>query len=229
MDRISMPTCRRRFSALLKMLRAALARIRKSDPPGRARLATKPKPGWGSPCDDDVDFEPGKLGRDLGQALAAPVCPAIFDRDRAALDPTEVVEPPRECGRPLTFRQRCAVAQESDNWSLRRLLRARRQRPCNRTAAEQRYELAASHGVSSQAQDHTLKSNRVGRSATSIHVRNPQYRRSMQWICSCGVMPGSEPPEAIGSARNKQGARLSTTARHRSASPPAATTLAPCE
>jgi hypothetical protein len=50
----------------------------------------------------------------------------------------------------------------------------------------------------------------------------------MQWSCSCGVMPGSEPPEAIGSARNKQGARLSTTARHRSASPPAATTLAPC-
>jgi hypothetical protein len=40
-----------------------------------------------------------KLGRDLGQAIAAPVCPAIFDRDRAALNPTEVVEPPRECGR----------------------------------------------------------------------------------------------------------------------------------
>src|SRR5262249_23201267 len=90
-------------------------------PPGRARLATKPTPtrcdadgdarrrllcrhyGWGSPRDDDVDFEPGKLGRDLGQALAAPVCPAIFDRDRAALDPTEVVEPPRECCRPLAF------------------------------------------------------------------------------------------------------------------------------
>src|SRR5262249_2026767 len=81
---------------------------------------------WGSPRDDDVDFEPGKLGCDLGQALAAPVCPAIFDRDRAALNPTEVVEPPRECGRPLTFRQRCAVAQEPDNWSLPRLLPAGR-------------------------------------------------------------------------------------------------------
>src|SRR5262245_21830387 len=87
-------------------------------PPGRARLATKPTP-TGSPTaantigttgaacfaaitagvppgDDDVDFEPGKLGRDLGQGIAAPVCPAIFDRDRAALDPTEVAEPPRE-------------------------------------------------------------------------------------------------------------------------------------
>src|SRR5262249_3827680 len=106
--------------------------------------------GWGSPRDDDVDFEPGKLGRDLGQAIAAPVCPAIFDRDRAALDPTEVVEPPRECGRPLAFRQRCAVAQEPDNWSLPRLLRARRERPRCRTA-EQRDELAALHSITSSA------------------------------------------------------------------------------
>src|SRR5262249_19730406 len=100
--------------------------------------------GWGFPRDDDVDFEPGKLGRDLGQAIAAPVCPAIFDRDRAALDPTEVVEPPRECGRPLTFRQRCAVAQEPDNWSLPRLLRTRRKRPRCR-AAEQRDKGAPLH------------------------------------------------------------------------------------
>src|SRR5262249_51492583 len=142
-------------------------------PPGRARLATKPIPtgsptaantigtigaallcrhyGWGSPRDDDVDFEPGKLGRDLGQALAAPVCPAIFDCDRAALDPTEVVEPPRECGRPLTFRQRCAVAQEPDNWSLRRLLRVPRERQCRRRAAEQPDERAALHSKISSA------------------------------------------------------------------------------
>src|SRR5262249_44039334 len=106
--------------------------------------------GWGSPRDDDVDFEPGQLGRDLAQALAAPVCPAIFDRDRAALDPTEVVEPPRECGRPPPFRQRCAVAQEPDNWSLRRLLRARHHRP-SRRAAEQRDEVAPSHSITSSA------------------------------------------------------------------------------
>src|SRR5262249_12918947 len=102
----------------------------------------------------DVDFEPGKLGRDLGQALAAPVCPAIFDRDREALNPTEVVEPPRECGRPLTFRQRCAVAQEPDNWSLPRLLRPRRRRPRGRVA-EKRDELAPPH-VLPQSEEHTL-------------------------------------------------------------------------
>src|SRR5262249_38714982 len=99
----------------------------------------------------DVDFEPGKLGRDLGQAIAAPVCPAIFDRDRAALDPAEVVESPRECCRPLTFRQRCAVAQEPDNWSLPRLLRARRERPRCRRAAEQLDELPSLHSITSFA------------------------------------------------------------------------------
>src|SRR5262249_53220483 len=112
--------------------------------------------GWGSPRDDDVDFEPGKLGRDLGQAIAAPVCPAIFDRDRAALDPTEVVESPRECCRPLTFRQRCAVAQEPDNWSLPRLLRARRERPHRRRAAEQCDELATPHSITSSASESKL-------------------------------------------------------------------------
>src|SRR5262249_21253922 len=99
-----------------------------------------------------VDVEPGKLGRDLGQAIAAPVCPAIFNRDRAALDPTEVVESPRECGRPLTFRQRCAVAQEPDNWSLPQLLRARSERP-RRRATEQHDELAPFHSEVSRASE----------------------------------------------------------------------------
>src|SRR5262249_12643177 len=85
-----------------------------------------------------------------------PVCPAIFDRDRAALDPTEVVEPPRECGRPLTFRQRCAVAQEPDNWSLRSLLRPRSERPHHHRAAEQRYELPPlHHSITSSARAST--------------------------------------------------------------------------
>src|SRR5262249_18679480 len=109
--------------------------------------------GWGSPSDDDVDFEPGKLGRYLGQAIAAPVCPAIFDRDRAAFNPTEVVEPPRERDRPLTFRQRCAVAQEPDNWPLARLLRAHSKRPCRRAANQPNDPAPAkiAHGVAPPA------------------------------------------------------------------------------
>src|SRR5207244_2155729 len=39
--------------------------------------------------DNDVDFAPDQLGRDLGEALAASLCPAILDRDGATLDPAE--------------------------------------------------------------------------------------------------------------------------------------------
>src|SRR5262245_18670318 len=140
---------------------------------------------------------------------------------------TAFLQAPMKCAQLVRERVRRGGVKDADHRDSG-LLRPRRERPRSGCAAEKRDELSPSHGLPSQAQDHTLKSNRVGRSATSIHVRNPQYRRSMQWICSCGVMPGSEPPEAIESARNKQGARLSTSARHLSASPPAATTLAPC-
>src|SRR6266851_4720985 len=76
-------------------------------PPGRARLATKPPPtgsfamaktmrcrllccgGPQSSRDNDIGFDPGELGRDLGEALAAALCPAILDRDGAAVDPAE--------------------------------------------------------------------------------------------------------------------------------------------
>src|SRR5262249_42518000 len=138
--------------------------------------------------DDDVDFEPSKLGRDLGQALAAPVCPAIFDRDRAALDPTEVVEPPRECGRPLTFRQRCAVAQEPDNWSLRRLLRAHGERPRGRTA-KQRDELAAPHSITSSARASSVS----GTSRPSALAVLRLIISSNLVGCSIGRSPGSAP------------------------------------
>ena len=51
-------------------------------------------------------------------------------------------------------------------------------------------------------------STELGEASLLFMSGTPQHRRSIQWICSCGVMPGSKPPEAIGGARNKQGARF---------------------
>ena len=91
-------------------------------PPGRARLATRPLP-TGSPAiaktigmtevacfaaidrrgparDDDIDLEPDELGRDLGEALAASLRPAILDRDGATLDPAEFAQPLHKSGDP---------------------------------------------------------------------------------------------------------------------------------
>ena len=55
---------------------------------------------WCGIRDDDVHLEPDKLGRDLGEALTAALRPAIFDREIAALDPAEFVQPLHESGNP---------------------------------------------------------------------------------------------------------------------------------
>ena len=119
-------------------------------PPGRARIATKPLPTGSTASantigivevacfaagtaashrDDDIDLEPDELGRDLGEALAASLCPAILDRDGAALDPAEFAQPLHKGGGPMAPVRRRARAQEPDGRQLPRLLRARRERP----------------------------------------------------------------------------------------------------
>ena len=95
--------------------------------------------------DDDIHLEPDELSGDLGKPLAAPLRPAILDRDGAALDPAELTQPLHKCGSPLAPVRRRASAEESDGRQLRRLLRPRRQRPRRRRAAEQRDELAPPH------------------------------------------------------------------------------------
>ena len=135
-------------------------------PPGRARLATRPVPTGSAAVaktigmtdvacfaartarsrrDNDIDLEPDELGRDLGEALAASLRPAILDRDGATLDPAEFAQPLHKSGDPWARSRRRGRAQEPDGRQLRRLLRARRERPRRRRAAEQRDELAPPH------------------------------------------------------------------------------------
>src|SRR3954462_1052262 len=102
--------------------------------------------GWnGSPRDNDIDLEPDEFGRDLGEALAAALRPAILDRDGATLYPAEVTQPlHKSCG-PLALGRGSIRTQEPDGRQLGRLLRPRRERPRSGCPAEQRDELAASH------------------------------------------------------------------------------------
>jgi hypothetical protein len=44
-------------------------------------------------CDDDVDFEPNKLGRDFDEAIVASFRPAILNYNGACLDPAELAQP----------------------------------------------------------------------------------------------------------------------------------------
>src|SRR5262249_44914557 len=91
-----------------------------------------------------------QLGGDLGEALDVSFRPAIFDRDRAPLDPPKLAQSLHEGGNPLTEGRRRAHAKETDSRQLARLLRARRERPRGR-AAEQRDERAPSHSITSSA------------------------------------------------------------------------------
>ena len=121
-------------------------RRREDDRDDRCRLLCRDD-CRGSRRDNDIDLEPDELGRDLGEALAASLRPAILDRDGAALDPAEFAQPLHKSGGPLAPGRRRARAQEPDGRQLRRLLRARRERPRRRRAAEQRDELAPSHAL----------------------------------------------------------------------------------
>jgi len=42
--------------------------------------------------ENDIDFEPDKLGCERGEALAASLRPAIFNRDAMPFDPTELAQ-----------------------------------------------------------------------------------------------------------------------------------------
>jgi len=73
-------------------------------------------------------------------------CPAILDREVATIDPSEFTQPLHKSGNPLALDRRRG-AQEPDGRQFARLLRARRERPRGRHAAEERDELAASHSI----------------------------------------------------------------------------------
>src|SRR5262249_21338426 len=137
-------------------------------PPGRARLATRPLRTGSFPntkimgmtdvaClaegsavirDDDSGFQADELCGDLGGALRAAFRPPILDCDRATLAPSELTQLCRECGRPQAPVRRVR-SQEADRWQPGGLLRARRERPRGRRAAEKGDELAPSHGLPS--------------------------------------------------------------------------------
>src|SRR5262249_60873274 len=101
------------------------------------------------PCHNDVDLEPDEFGSDLGEALFGTFRPAVLDCDGAALDPAKLTQPLQKSGNPLSLGRTRARAQEPDR--LRRLLRARRERPCHRHATEERDEFSPCHSMTSLA------------------------------------------------------------------------------
>jgi hypothetical protein len=82
------------------------------------------------------------------------LCPAIFDRDVAAFDIAEIAQTLAERAQAAREKFWRLRAQEPDGRQLRRL-RTRRERPCDRRAAEEGDEFASLH-IRSQAQETAL-------------------------------------------------------------------------
>jgi hypothetical protein len=80
-------------------------------------------------CDDDVYLEADELGRYLGIALLAALCPAILYPEISSVDPAEFAETSHERTGPGAPGSGRAGPEETDNWRLKWLLRARREGP----------------------------------------------------------------------------------------------------
>jgi hypothetical protein len=92
-----------------------------------------------------------QIGHQSRKSIVVPLRPMVFDRDVLALDVTSFAYALPKCGPEVLVLFGCADIHETDNRH-RRLLCTRRERPCNRRAAEKRDELAPPH-VRSHAQE----------------------------------------------------------------------------
>src|SRR5262249_51121175 len=92
-----------------------------------------------------------ELSGDLGQLLGASLRPAKMGRDGTTLDPAAFAQLLHKRGHPLAIGRRCGLAQVPDGRQLPRLLPARNERPRGCHAAEQRYDLAPLHSITSSA------------------------------------------------------------------------------
>jgi hypothetical protein len=108
----------------------------KDDRDDRCRLLCRNN-RYGGVRHKSVHLKPDKLSRDLSGALGASLGPAILDRDSATIDPAKFAQSPHKGDNPLTLGRRRVRAQISDH-RRGRLLRARRERPGGRRAAERR-------------------------------------------------------------------------------------------
>src|SRR6516225_5831266 len=81
--------------------------------------------------------------------------PPVFDRDILALDVAGLAQAIAEHRREISVNIRVARMEKS-NYGQRRLLRARRERPRDCRAAEQRDERAARHSITSSARSSSV-------------------------------------------------------------------------
>src|SRR5262249_9764782 len=117
--------------------------------------------------------------------------PAVFDRHVLALDVAYILQALAKCAQTVRHPVRRSVVKKPDHWHCC-LLRARRERP-RHAAAEQRYELAPVHWITSSARSRNASG--IVRPRTLAVVR--LMVRSNLVTCSTGISAGFAPRKIL--------------------------------
>src|SRR5262245_29396208 len=128
-----------------------------------------------------------QLGRKLRQPIVLILGPAIDDRDILAFDKTDLLQTTVKSTQTVSRRLRRRRAEESNHRHC--LLRARRERPRSRRAAEQRDELAPFHSMTSSA----VASSEGGRMRSSMRAVWRLITNSSLDDCTTGRSSGLAP------------------------------------
>src|SRR5262249_55230568 len=137
--------------------------------------------------------------------------PAVLDDHGAALDPAELAQPLDKRVDPCALRDRPAAAKIADGSQLRGLLRARRDRPRGRRAAQERDAVAPSHDKiarrgQSLAKGNVVRHSKIARANDAVgHERQidrpatwaafplrPRKRRSAIKMQICCLVPKAD-------------------------------------
>src|SRR5262245_50518345 len=114
--------------------------------------------------------------------------PAIFDRDILALDIAGFIQALTERGREGHIARSCRAVEKPDH-RYRWLLRARRDRPRSRRAADEAEELASPHSITSSA----MASSVAGTSRPSVFAVLRLMLNPIFVACMTGRSAGFSP------------------------------------
>src|SRR6516165_3308863 len=156
------------------------------------RLAGKHGGCWGRSCEQHVRLQTDKLFCQCAHQIDVAAAPARVDPHIAAFGPAELSKMPREFREQrLTFWiGRGKIHEHADPPNLIGLLRARRERPSGRRAAEQRDEIAPSdHSITSSAR----RRIEVGSSTPIAFAVFRLTANSKFAVCSTGSSAGCAP------------------------------------
>src|SRR5262245_29737579 len=100
---------------------------------------------------DDVHLQAYQLGHEIGVSIEPSLGKTTLDDDVLAFDKSALTQSIEESLTGGLRRDRRIIRQETDAIDFASLLRTRRARPSRSRAAEQRYELAPLHSITSSA------------------------------------------------------------------------------